>query len=58
MWWVAFAAIDLYIGLILLETLIPTLPKRKRQRALFAKTVVLALLLLSAIAFVAMLIER
>ncbi len=58
MWWVVFTFIDLYIGLILLDSLMPTLPAEKRNRAVKAKKIVIGLLVLSAIALVGMFIRR
>jgi hypothetical protein len=58
MWWIVFTAVDLYLGLVVLDTLIPSLPAEKRNRAIYAKKVIIGLLVLSAIALVAVLIRR
>jgi hypothetical protein len=56
--WIAFAALDVYIGLIILEALIPSLPAEKLPRAKRARKAILALLTVLAIAFVGMLVKR
>jgi hypothetical protein len=53
-----FSFIDLYIGLILLDSLIPTLAAEKRNRAVKAKKIVIGLLVLNAIALAGMYIRR
>jgi hypothetical protein len=58
MWWIVFAAVDLYIGLIVLDTLIPSLPAEKRRRASCARKVIIGLLVLLAIALAVVLMER
>jgi hypothetical protein len=58
MWWIVFTAVDLYIGLIVLDTLIPSLPPEKRKRANVAKKIVVVLLVLLAIALAAVLMRR
>jgi len=58
MWWIVFTAVDLYIGLIVLDTLIPSLPAEKRCRAHLAKKVVVVSLVLLAIALAVVLIKR
>jgi hypothetical protein len=56
--WIAFAALDVYIGLIILEAMIPSLPAEKLSKAKRARVVILASLGMLAIAFVALLIKR
>ncbi len=56
--WIAFAAIDVYIGLIILEALIPSLPAEKLPSAKRARVVILASLGMLAVAFVGLLIRR
>jgi len=53
-WWFVFTAIDLYVGVVLLETLArnDTIPAEKRQRLLRAKRITLALLALTIVALV------
>jgi hypothetical protein len=58
MWWIVFTAVDLYIGLVILDILIPSLPAEKRYRANLAKKIVVVLLVLLAIALAAVLIRR
>jgi uncharacterized membrane protein YidH (DUF202 family) len=58
MWWIVFTAVDLYIGLVVLDALIPSLPAEKRRRANVAKEIVVVLLVLLAIALAAVLIKR
>jgi hypothetical protein len=52
MWWILFAAVDLYIGLIVLETLAGSLSPEKRGRAIVARKVIIASLVLLAIGLV------
>ena len=56
--WIVFAALDVYIGLIILEALIPSLPVEKLPRAKWARKVILALLAVLAAVFVGMLVKR
>ena len=56
--WIAFAALDVYIGLIILEALIPSLPAEKLPRAKSARIVILASLGMLAVVFVGFLIKR
>jgi uncharacterized membrane protein (DUF485 family) len=56
--WIAFAALDVYIGLIILEALIPSLAADKRARAKRARVGILASLGMLAVAFVGLLIKR
>ena len=56
--WIAFAALDVYIGLIILEALMPSLPAEKLLSAKRARVIILASLGVLAIAFVALLIKR
>jgi hypothetical protein len=58
MGWILFTAVDLYIGVIVLDTLIPTLPAEKHHRAKLARKVVVVLLAVSVFALVAMLVKR
>jgi len=58
MWWIVFTAVDLYIGLIILDALVPSLPAEKVPRIKSAKKVIIVLLVLSAIALVVVLIKR
>jgi hypothetical protein len=56
--WIAFVALDVYIGLIILEAMIPSLPAEKLSKAKRARVVILASLGMLAIAFVGLLIKR
>ena len=56
--WIAFAALDVYIGLIVLEALIPSLAADKLARAKRARVGILASLGMLAGAFVGLLIKR
>ena len=56
--WIAFAALDVYIGLIILEALIPSLPAEKLLRAKCARKAILASLAVLAAVFVGMLVKR
>jgi hypothetical protein len=58
MWWIVFTAVDLYIGLVILDALVPSLPAEEIPRIKLAKRVIVALLVLSAIALVVVLIKR
>ena len=58
MGWIAFAALDVYIGLIILEALIRSLPAEKLPRAKRARKAILASLALLVAAFVGMLVRR
>jgi hypothetical protein len=58
MWWIVFTAVELYIGLVVLDALMPSLSAEKRQRARVAKKVVVVLLVVLAIALAAVLIRR
>jgi hypothetical protein len=56
--WIAFAALDVYIGLIILEALTPSLPAGKLRRAKRARVVILASLGMLAVAFLGLIIKR
>ena len=56
--WIAFAGLDVYLGLIILEALIPSLPAEKLPRAKLARKAILASLALLATVFVGMLVKR
>jgi hypothetical protein len=49
MWWTIFTAADLYIGLIVLDAMAPSIPAEKLGRLRSARRVILALLVVSAI---------
>lgn len=56
--WTAFAALDVYVGLIILESIIPSLPAEKLPRAKRARVIILVMLGTLAIAFVGLLVKR
>ena len=56
MGWIAFAALDVYLGLIILEALIPSLPAERLSGAKRAQAT-LAPLAVPAIDFVAMVVK-
>jgi hypothetical protein len=56
--WIAFAALDIYIGLIILEALIPSLPAEKLLSAKRARVVILVSLGMLAVVFAGLLIKR
>jgi len=56
--WIAFAALDVYIGLIILEALIPSLAAEKLAKAKRARIVILASLGMLVVTFVGLLIKR
>jgi hypothetical protein len=57
-WWTIFTAVDLYIGLILLETMAPSVPPEKLGRLKAARKAVIALLALSAVVLVFQVVRR
>jgi hypothetical protein len=56
--WIAFAALDVYIGLIILESSIPSLPAEKLPRAKRARVLILLVLGVLAVTFAGMLVGR
>jgi hypothetical protein len=58
MWWIAFTAIDLYVGLIVLEAMMPSLSAEKVSRAKAARNLIVALLVVTVLAFTVMLVKR
>ena len=52
MGWILFTAIDLYIGLIVIKSMEPTLPPAKQRRAAVIVKIILVLLALCVVAFV------
>lgn len=51
MGWIIFTAIDLYIGLIVIKSMEPTLPLAKQRRAAVLVKVILVSLALCVVAF-------
>ena len=58
MWWILFTAVDLYIGLVVLDALAPSLPPEEQRRLAVAKKVIIASIGLLAIALLASGCER
>jgi len=56
--WIAFAALDVYIGLIILDAMIPSLAAEKLSKAKRARVVILASLGMLAVTFMGLLIKR
>jgi hypothetical protein len=52
MWWILFTAIDLYFGVLILDTLGASVAEEKRRRLALAKKFCLAVMGILAIAFV------
>jgi hypothetical protein len=57
-WWTLFTAVDLYIGLIVLDSLAPTLPPEKQRRLASVRKIILALLALAAIVLILQIVKR
>ena len=58
MWWTIFTIVDLYIGLIVLDSLASSVPPEKIKRLQVTKKVILGLLLVSGIVLVLQLVRR
>ncbi|PYV52727.1 MAG: hypothetical protein DMG92_00035 [Acidobacteria bacterium] len=58
MGWIAFVALDVYIGLIILEALIPSLPAEKLPRAKRARVAIIVSLAVLTVVFMGMLVKR
>jgi uncharacterized membrane protein (DUF485 family) len=58
MWWIAFTAVDLYICLIILEAMMPSLPAEKIGRAKVGRKIIVGSLAVLVIAFVVALVKR
>jgi hypothetical protein len=57
-WWTIFTIVDLYIGLIVLDSLASSVPPEKTRRVQVTKKVILGLLLVSGIVLVLQLVRR
>jgi len=57
-WWTLFTAVDLYIGVIVLDAMAPSLAPEKRARLRTARKVILALLAISVIVLAAQVTRR
>ncbi len=51
MWWTLFAVADLYIGVIVLDAMAPTLPPEKLPRVRTVRNVLLGLTAVGAVVF-------
>jgi hypothetical protein len=58
MWWTIFTAADLYIGLIVIDAMAPSIPAEKLGRLRVARKVILALLVVSAIVLLLQIARR
>ena len=58
MGWIAFVALDVYIGLIILEALIPSLAAEKLPRAKRARVSIITSLAVLTVVFMGMLVKR
>lgn len=58
MWWILFTAVDLYIGLVILDVMAKSLPAEKQPELARAKKVIIVLLALLGVALVGTLIRR
>ena len=58
MGWIAFVALDVYIGLIILEALIPSLAAEKLPRAKRARVAIITSLAVLTVVFMGMLVKR
>lgn len=58
MWWIIFTAVDLYIGLVVLKAMAPSVPPEKQRRMVVAEGAILAGLALCAVALVVKLLRR
>jgi cell division protein FtsL len=57
-WWTIFTAVDLYIGLIILDSLAGTIPPEKQKRLGMARKAILALLGATVIVLAVQIIHR
>jgi hypothetical protein len=58
MWWIIFTAVDLYIGLVVLKAMAPSVPSEKHHRMVVAEGVILVGLAVCAAAFVVKLLRH
>jgi len=58
MWWILFTAFDLYIGLVVLESMMPTLSPAKLKRAKGVRNFVAGSLGVAVIAFLIVAVRR
>jgi hypothetical protein len=59
-WWLLFTAVDLYLGLIILDTLAcaESVPHERRARLLLIKKLTIGLLIVTAIAIILVFVSR
>jgi cell division protein FtsL len=58
MWWTIFTGIDLYIGLIILDTLKGSVPPEKQKRLATVRKITIALLAVTVVVLIAQIIRR
>lgn len=58
MWWTVFGAIDLYIGLIILDTLKGTAPPEKQKRLAIARKITIVMLVLTGAILAVQVVRR
>jgi len=52
MWWILFTAVDLYIGIIVLDAMASSIPPEKQQRLALLKKILWVSIAVLAVAFV------
>ena len=58
MWWILFTAADLYVGLIVLKVMAPSLPPEKKRRLAVVEKVLWGSIAALAVAFVVKIVRR
>jgi hypothetical protein len=58
MWWTAFTAVDLYIGLVILDVMASSVPPHKLGRLRATRNVVIGLLAASVVIFAVQVVRR
>jgi len=58
MWWILFTAVDLYVGLVILDLMAKSLPAEKLPKLARARKVIVVLLVMLGVALVGVLIRR
>jgi len=58
MWWIVFTAVDLYIGLVVLKAMAPSVPPEKQRRMVVAERMILIGLAVCAVALVVKLLRH
>jgi cell division protein FtsL len=57
-WWTIFTAVDLYIGLIIVDSLVGSVPREKLARLAAVRKSILALLILSTLVLAVQIVSR